>query len=115
MADDNSGLMAEFEEFLNAKREKEAQNAQDEDYDVEVWDEKGRGARVRRSHAKPFLQSLGIDLDPESDGDSDDNGGSKGGGNTSKGNRQSTGKQSASGASGGVARKYFVSKPKGSK
>lgn len=115
MADDNSGLMAEFEEFLNAKREKEAQNAQDEDYDVEVWDEKGRGARVRRSHAKPFLQSLGIDLDPESDGDSDDNGGSKGKGNSSGGNRNSTGKQSTSGASGGVARKYFVSKPKSGK
>lgn len=113
MADDNSGLMAEFEEFLNAKREKEAQNAQDEDYDVEVWDEKGRGARVRRSHAKPFLQSLGIDLDPESDGDSGDNDGGNSGGNSSGGNRRSTGKQSSSNASGGVARKYFVKQTKG--
>lgn len=112
MADDNSGLMAEFEEFLNAKREKEAAASQDEDYDVEVWDEKGRGARVRRSHAKPFLQTLGIDIDPEPDGDSGDKDGGDKDGNSSKGNRRSTGKQSSSNASGGVARKYFT-KPTG--
>ncbi len=108
MADDNSGLMAEFEEFLNAKREKEAQSAQDEDYDVEVWDEKGRGARVRRSHAKPFLQTLGIDLDPETGGDDGDQGGDGKSGNTSKGNRQSSGRQSSDAQTGGVARRYFV-------
>jgi hypothetical protein len=115
MADDNSGLMAEFEEFLNAKAQKQAESDASEDYDVEVWDEKGRGARVRRSHAKPFLQSMGIDLDPESDGDDSDNDGSGKGGSTSKGNQRPTGKQSASNASGGVARKYFVSKPKSGK
>lgn len=104
--DNNSNLMAEFEEFLNAKREKEAQQNADDDYDVEVWDEKGRGARVRRSHAKPFLQSLGIDLDPETDDSSDDNDGK-----TSK-PRQSTGKQSTSNSSSGVARKYFTKQPK---
>lgn len=112
MADDNSGLMAEFEEFLNAKREKETKEAADEDYDVEVWDEKGRGARVRRSHAKPFLQSLGIDLDPPTDGDNDDKSGDGKGGNSSKSNRTSTGRQSTSNAPGGTVRKYF-SKPTG--
>jgi hypothetical protein len=113
MADDNSGLMAEFEEFLNAKREKEAQNQADEDYDVEIWDEKGRGARVRRSHAKPFLQSLGIDVDSESSGDDNDNDGGNSGGNSSGGGRRSTGKQSSNAQTGGVARKYFVKQPKG--
>ncbi len=113
MADDNSGLMAEFEEFLNAKAARQAEENQDEDYEVEVWNEKGQGARLRRSHAKPFLQSLGIDVDPESDGDEGDKGGGQKGGNSSGGNRKSTGKQSASNAAGGVARKYFVSKPKG--
>lgn len=113
MADDNSSLMAEFEEFLNAKREKEAAQSQDEDYDVEVWDEKGRGARVRRSHAKPFLQTLGIDIDPESDGEGDGNDGGGKGGNSSKSNPRPTGKQSTSNAAGGVARKYFTKQPKG--
>ena len=108
MADDNSGLMAEFEEFLNAKRAKEQETQSDEDYDVEIWDESGKGARVRRSHAKPFLQSLGIDLDPESDGSDDDNGGDGKGGSSSKSGRQSSGKQSANAQTGGVARKYFV-------
>lgn len=112
MADDNSGLMAEFEEFLNAKREKEAESQNDEDYDVEIWDESGKGARVRRSHAKPFLQSLGIDLDPESGGSDGDNGGDGKGGNPSKSGRQSSGKQSANAQTGGVARKYFVKQAK---
>jgi hypothetical protein len=108
VADDNSGLMAEFEEFLNAKAEKQAKESEEEDYDVEVWDEKGRGARIRRSHAKPFLNSLGIDVDPPAEGNSDDKGGDGKGGNSSKSNRTSTGKQSASNAAGGVARKYFT-------
>jgi len=113
MADDsNSSLMAEFEEFLNAKREKEAAASQDEDYDVEVWDEKGRGARVRRSHAKPFLQSLGIDLDPETGGSDDDNTGDGKGGNSSSPGRKSSGKQSANAQTGGVARKYFTKQAK---
>jgi hypothetical protein len=114
VADDNSGLMAEFEEFLNAKAQKQAAESQDEDYDVEIWDEKGKGARVRRSHAKPFLQSLGIDLDPEPDPNSGDKGGDGKGGDTSKSNRTSTGRQSTSNATSGSTgvRKYFT-KPAG--
>jgi hypothetical protein len=110
MADDNSGLMAEFEEFLNAKREKEQSEADSEDYDVEIWDEKGRGARVRRSHAKPFLQSLGIDIDPKPDGKDGDKGKDDKGGDSSKSNRTSTGRQSSSNAAGGSTgvRKYFT-------
>jgi hypothetical protein len=99
MADSQTDLMAEFQEFLTAKAEKEKEAAAADDYEVEVWDEKGRGARVKRSHAKPFLQSLGIDLDPEDppeagDGDSK----SKPKGKTSQ--------------SQNVARKYFVNPAK---
>jgi|SRR5215469_6910085 len=65
MAENNSDLMAEFEEFLNAKKAKQDEDAASEDFEVEIWDEKGRGVRTKRSHAKPFLNSLGIDLDPE--------------------------------------------------
>lgn len=73
MADKENDLMAEFQEFLTAKAEKEKQEAEADDYDVEVWDEKGRGARIKRSHARPFLQTLGIDLEkteesPEAEG-----------------------------------------------
>lgn len=100
MADDNSGLMAEFEEFLAAKQAKQAEDAESEDFDLEIFDEKGRGVRTRRSHAKPFLQTLGLDLDPEPEKE-DDSGEKK-----PVKPKQSTGKQSNS----GVARKYFVKK-----
>lgn len=63
MADDTNDLMAQFQEFLAAKAEKDQAEAAADDYEVEVWNEKGQGARLRRSHAKPFLQSLGIDVD----------------------------------------------------
>ncbi len=109
MADNDGGILAEFEEFLNAKKAQEQESANADDYEVEVWDEKGRGARVRRSHAKPFLQSLGIDLDAEPPGEggseSGDNGSDK---SKSKSSRNATGRQSTSVASGGAARKYFV-------
>ena len=111
---DNEGLMAEFEEFLNAKRQREAEeNASDED--VEIWDEKGRGARVKRSMAKPFLQSLGIDLDPpsDSDGESGGNSGTKSSANGSKnsggnGGTRPTGKTQQSAPTGQSVRKYFT-------
>lgn len=104
MADDNSNLMAEFEEFLNAKRDKESSEAADEDYDVEIWDEKGRGARVRRSHAKPFLQSLGIDVDAPS-GDTNNSSDNAGGDKTPKSSRKSTPP-----ANNSSVRRYFAPK-----
>lgn len=58
-------ILAQFQEFLTAKAEKEKADADSEDFDVEIWDKDGRGVRTKRSHARPFLQSLGIDLDPE--------------------------------------------------
>lgn len=106
MADDKSDLMAQFEEFLNAKAEK-AKAEEIPDFDVEIWDEKGRGARLPRSHAKPFLQTLGLDLDTAPTGDGDKGSDDKGG-NSPKSGRTSSGPKSASPATGGLARKYFV-------
>lgn len=99
MADNQNDLMAEFQEFLNAKAERDKEEAAADDYEVEVWDEKGRGARVKRSHAKPFLQSLGIDLDkPEETTDDDKEDKPKPKGKTAQ--------------SQSVARKYFTAPAK---
>jgi hypothetical protein len=75
----DEGMFKEFMDFVSAKQQQEADAKADEE-EVEIWDKEGRGARVKRSAAKPFLQSLGIDLDPEtesSEGD-DDKGDGKG-------------------------------------
>lgn len=100
MADDNSGLMAEFEEFLAAKKEKETSDAAEEDFEVELFDKEGNGVRTRRSHAKPFLQRLGIDVDPEPEPEPDADKGKK---------APPKGKTTKSQPASGVARKYFTS------
>ena len=104
MADEKSDLFEQFEEFLKQKQEAENAEKEAEDFEVEIWDEKGRGVRTRRSHAKPFLQSLGIDVDsPSDDGNSGDDG------NKGKGDKKGPGsdKPRATGSQS-VARKYFV-------
>lgn len=102
-ADNNNELMAEFAEFLEAKRASEQESAEAEDFDVEIWDEKGRGVRTKRSHAKPFLQSLGIDLPPESGTDKTDDG------DKSKNSKTSPRKAKPSES---TVRKYFTAKSK---
>jgi len=104
MADDKSDLFKEFEEFLAAKKDKEDAEKAEEDFEVEIWDEKGRGIRTRRSHAKPFLQSLGIDLDTPTDDGNSGNDGDKGKGDT-KGHGPNKAKPAGTSS---VARKYFV-------
>jgi hypothetical protein len=38
----------------------------DKDFDVEIWDDSGRGAKVPYSKGRSWLQkTFGIDLDPE--------------------------------------------------
>lgn len=99
MAEKDEGLMAEFAEFLEAKKASEAEANAADDYEVEVWDKEGRGARVRRSHAKPFLQSLGIDLDPPTDDSGDDKDKDKG--------KKAPPKGPTTTASASVSRRYF--------
>lgn len=105
MSDDNSELMAEFEEFLKAKKDKESKDRAAEDFDVEIWDETGKGVRTKRSHAKPFLQQLGLDVDPASDDKSGDSKDDNGGNSTRK---PPVKKQSSNSTSSGVATKYFT-------
>lgn len=97
----DSELFAQFEEFLNQKAEAEKNAASSEDFDVEIWDESGRGVRTKRSHAKPFLQQLGIDLDPEPESESTDK-------ETDKGKGKPVGRQTQNSTSTNVARKYFT-------
>lgn len=104
MADD---ILKEFADFLEAKKASEQEAADSEDFDVEIWDEKGRGVRTKRSHAKPFLQSLGIDLDSsdESVGTDDGNDGDKG---DKKGPRSP---KNPPASTQSTVRKYFAGKP----
>jgi hypothetical protein len=104
-------ILDEFAQFLQAREESQRNASAEDDYEVEVWNEKGQGARLRRSHAKPFLQSLGIDVDPDPDPES--NSGDKGDGGTKAkptSNRQSKGTGSNATGTQSVARKYFVKK-----
>lgn len=105
---DNEDLMAEFQEFLTQKRANEDAEKESEDFEVEIWDEKGRGVRTRRSHAKPFLQSLGIDIDSTPDGKDGDKDGNDKGGDSGKSGRKSSGKQSSGTQTSGTVRKYFT-------
>jgi hypothetical protein len=104
MADKQDDILSQFAEFLEAKNKADQEQADSEDYEVEIWNEKGQGARIKRSHAKPFLQTLGIDIDPKPNGDTTGDDADK-----PKPKRKSTG-NSASNTTG-VARKYFTKPP----
>lgn len=110
MADENADLFAEFQEFLTQKRQAEKDEQSAEDFEVEIWDKDGRGVRTRRSHAKPFLQSLGIDVDndPESDTGS---GTESDGKSDGKGTKKPTGRQSNAAGPNSSVRKYFTKNP----
>lgn len=105
--DDNSGIMKEFEEFLTQKAAAEKSAKDDEDYDVEIWNKEGAGARVKRSHAKPFLQSLGLDLDSDEGNSKPESGDAE-----PKAARKSTGTGSTKPAQSTSVRKYFTSNKK---
>lgn len=110
MADENADLMAEFQDFLTQKRQAEKDEQSAEDFEVEIWDKDGRGVRTKRSHAKPFLQSLGIDLDPDPESDKGNDPESDGK-SKPKGTNKPTGSQrNATGATSTV-RKYFTNNP----
>jgi hypothetical protein len=106
--DQDPDILAQFAEFLKQKEANDKETAEAEDFDIEFWDEKGRGVRTKRSHAKPFLQQFGIDLDPKPEGgDSGDpkDGGTKTG---SKGSGSAKGSGSNATGSQSTVRKYFV-------
>ena len=55
-------LSAEEKAQLEALQAKESEPEADEEY-IEIWDETGAGAKVKRSSAKSWLNKFGIDLD----------------------------------------------------
>lgn len=110
MADENADLFAEFQEFLTAKRQAETDEQSAQDFEVEIWDKDGRGVRTKRSHARPFLQSLGIDLDPDPEPNTGGNPESDGKSNP-KGSNKPTGRQSNATGTQSVTRKYFTKNP----
>ena len=104
MPEMDEGLFKAVKEFVSAKNQSEADAKADEE-EVEIWDKEGRGARVKRSAAKPFLQSLGIDLDPVVETEDDKDKGKD------KGKARPTGRTAQTAATGqSTVRKYF-SKP----
>lgn len=99
----NEDLMKEFAEFLEAKRASEKEAEKEEDFDIEIWGPDGSGVRTKRSHAKPFLNKLGLDVDaPDNDGADDAGDKNKG---TSKTPRKTAPKPAES-----SVRKYFTAK-----
>jgi len=97
-------MFEEFMEFMTARQEAAA-NSEDDNDEVEVWDKDGRGARVKKKDAKPFLQTLGILLDPKTEGDDSDTDGKD------KGKSRPTGRTAGNAATTGAAtstvKKYF--------
>lgn len=106
MAEIDEGMFKEFMDFVSAKRQAESEDESGNE-EVEVWDKDGRGARVKKRDALPFLQTLGIGLPEKTEETTTDDG--KGDG---KGKARPTGKTAGSTvATGGTVKKYF-SKPK---
>jgi hypothetical protein len=106
VAEINEGMFKEFMDFVTAKQQAEAEDESGNE-EVEVWDEKGRGARVKKKDALPFLQTLGIGV-PEKPETTDDDG------DTDKGKSKSrpTGKTAGSAVASGSSVKRYFSKPK---
>lgn len=107
MAEIDEGMFKEFMDFVSAKRQAESEDESGNE-EVEVWDKDGRGARVKKRDALPFLQTLGIGLPEKPDTES----GNDGDADKTKGKTRPTGKTAGSTvATGGTVKKYF-SKPK---
>jgi len=100
----DKSMFDQFAEWLEAKHAAEANN-EDDNEEVEIWDKDGRGARVKKRDAKPFLQSLGLMPDPTPETSEDDKG-------KDKGKPRPTGRTAQTTAGQSTVRKYF-SKPSG--
>lgn len=58
---------------LAALQKKESE-PDDSDFDIEIWDETGAGAKVPYRKGRTWLQRFGIDLDPEPEGEGEGEG-----------------------------------------
>jgi hypothetical protein len=64
-------LTPEEQAQLDALTAKANATDNDDDFDVEIWDKEGNGARVPYRKGKTWLQKFGIDL-PEPEGETED-------------------------------------------
>lgn len=60
--------LSEDEKALLDKLTAKQAEKEDDDFDIEIWNEKGAGARVPYRKGKGFLQQFGIDM-PEATAD----------------------------------------------
>lgn len=63
-------LSKDEQEQLDALTRKAAES-EDDDFDIEIWDENGAGAKVPYRKGKTWLQRFGIDVEPASEGTED--------------------------------------------
>jgi hypothetical protein len=85
-------------EALTAKANEPDDN---EDFDIEIWDEHGAGAKVPYSKGRSWLARFGIDVDPPTDD-----------GGKPAGNGKPDGKASKDDTKPGTAGRYFGSSKK---
>lgn len=91
------GLSKEEQDQLDALTAK-ANEPDEDDFDIEIWDEKGAGAKVPYRKGKTWLQRFGIDL-PETPEDDE-----------TQAPKKTPGKTTTGEASGGHAQRYFGNK-----
>jgi hypothetical protein len=113
-------LMASKQEILDqiAALQAEADDMGEEDeFEVEIWNEKGEGARLPHGQTTRWLKSKFPDLfDPEPDPDADNSGEADKGKGTTGGPRRRSGAGSTTATAGtrnGTASKYFGKRPAG--
>jgi len=112
--------MASKQEILDqiAALQAEADDMGEEDeFEVEIWNEKGEGARLPHGQTTRWLKSKFPDLfDPEPDPDADNPGEADKGKGTTGGPRRRSGAGSTTATAGtrtGTASKYFGKRPAG--
>lgn len=65
-------LSREEQDQLDALQRKAQEADDDDNFDVEIWDETGAGAKVPYRKGKSWLQRFGIDVEPPADDSSND-------------------------------------------
>ena len=97
------GLSADEQAQLDALQAK-ASEPDDDEFEVEIYDENGRGARLPYRKGRSWLQQhFGIDLEPAPEGEGEPEG-------EGKPPKTGKGKTGSGGKADGPAQRYFGSK-----
>lgn len=105
----------EIEDQIAALQAEAESMGEDEEFDVEIWNEKGEGARLPHGQTTRWLQSKFPELFAPDEPDADvDNQDPNGQGNSAKSKPQSRGTVAPSGNQRtGTATRYFGKRPAG--